>query len=129
MLLVIFKIWVLNSNINNDFQPCDLFQVLTLKATNLSSEDLTFTVLAPEIPTSPSVLSLSSTPRTPMNSHATFHDYVGSSVPIATKSQKESCDDGKTSSSVERTAMMSDVIPSTGLGCTHLWLQSAVPLG
>ena len=29
-----------------------------------------------------------------------------------------------------RTASMSDdVIPSSGLSCTHLWLQSRVPLG
>ncbi|CAD5173353.1 unnamed protein product [Musa acuminata subsp. malaccensis] len=117
------------SDIPNSRAPQLPVKVLTLKATNLTTEDLTFTVLAPEIPTSPSVLSLSSTPRTPMNSHATFHDYVGSSVPIATKSQKESCDDGKTSSSVERTAMMSDVILSNSAGFTHLWLQSAVPLG
>ncbi|CAL9072908.1 unnamed protein product, partial [Musa acuminata var. zebrina] len=117
------------SDIPNSRAPQLPVKVLTLKATNLTTEDLTFTVLAPEIPTSPSVLSLSSTPRTPMNSHATFHDYVGSSVPVATKSQKESCDDGKTSSSVERTAMMSDVILSNSAGFTHLWLQSAVPLG
>lgn len=117
------------SDIPNSRAPQLPVKVLTLKATNLTTEDLTFTVLAPEIPTSPSVLSLSSTPRTPMNSYATFHDYAGSSVPIATKSQKESCDDGKTSSSVERTAMMSDVILSNSAGFTHLWLQSAVPLG
>ncbi|RRT82215.1 hypothetical protein B296_00005338 [Ensete ventricosum] len=114
---------------NTEDLVCVQIKVLTLKATNLTTEDLTFTVLAPEIPTSPSVLSLSSTPRTPMNSYAAFHDYAGSSVPIATKSQKESSDDGKTSSSIERTAMMSDVILSNSTGFTHLWLQSAVPLG
>ncbi|URE00316.1 hypothetical protein MUK42_06596 [Musa troglodytarum] len=107
-------------------------KVLTLKATNLSSEDLTFTVLAPETSTSPSVLSLSSTPKTPMNSYAAFNDYVPrirdksesifqspSSVHIATKSQTES----------QQTAIKSDVIPRNSSGLTHLWLQSAVPLG
>ncbi|KAJ8504080.1 hypothetical protein OPV22_004966 [Ensete ventricosum] len=106
-------------------------KVLTLKATNLTSEDLTFTVLAPETSTS-SVLSLSSTPKTPMNSYAAFHDYVPrirdksesivqspSSVHIASKSQNES----------QQTAITSDVISRNSSGLTHLWLQSAVPLG
>ena len=106
--------------------------MLTLKATNLTTEDLTFTVLAPETSSSPSVLSLSSTPKAPMNSYAAFHDYVPrirdksesivqsqSSVHIATKSQNES----------QQTAIKSDVISRNSSGLTHLWLQSAVPLG
>nr|TKS04136.1 hypothetical protein D5086_0000146910 [Populus alba] len=30
---------------------------------------------------------------------------------------------------IEQSSPISDVISSTGLGCTHLWLQSRVPLG
>ncbi|KAG6735408.1 hypothetical protein POTOM_061987 [Populus tomentosa] len=30
---------------------------------------------------------------------------------------------------IEQSSSISDVISSTGLGCTHLWLQSRVPLG
>ncbi|XP_052312421.1 uncharacterized protein LOC7475414 isoform X2 [Populus trichocarpa] len=72
-------------------------QVLALRASNLTSEDLTLTVLAPASFTSPpSVGSLSSSPTTPMSS------FVG--LP-------------------ESTGII------TGLGCTHLWLQSRVPLG
>jgi hypothetical protein len=72
-------------------------QVLTLEATNLTTEDLTLTVLAPEpSASSPSVVPLNSAPTTP----------AGSS--FSTESSKEG--NGITS-------------------CSHLWLQSAVPLG
>lgn len=35
----------------------------------------------------------------------------------------------KQASFKEQASPVSDVVPSTGLGCTHLWLQSRVPLG
>ncbi|XP_038975280.1 uncharacterized protein LOC103706884 [Phoenix dactylifera] len=120
-------------------------QVLTLKATNLTSEDLTLTVLAPESSTSsPSILSLNSSPNTPVSPFIGFHEYMGrmggdrrsismhrqSSMPITIESQKVSDGGGIRSSSLEhRTGTVSDVISSDDSGCTHLWLQSAVPLG
>ncbi|XP_078173746.1 uncharacterized protein LOC144567474 [Carex rostrata] len=72
-------------------------QVLTLEATNLTAEDLTLTVLAPEpSASSPRVLPLNSAPTTP----------AGSSF------STESPNEGNSMAS-----------------CSHLWLQSAVPLG
>ncbi|WOL20633.1 hypothetical protein Cni_G29438 [Canna indica] len=128
------------SDSSNARSPQLPVKVLTLKATNLTYEDLTFTVLAPETSISPSVLSLSSTPKSPMTSNAGFHD-VGrmggeksglqglSSVPLATKSQKESFDGAKMPNSVEQATITSDVISSNSSGFSHLWLQSSVPLG
>ncbi|XP_008805504.2 uncharacterized protein LOC103718451 isoform X1 [Phoenix dactylifera] len=120
-------------------------QVLTLKATNLTSEDLTLTVLAPESSTSsPTVLSLNSSPKAPMDPFISFHEYMGrmggdklgirthrlSSMPASTESQKVSDSGGIRSSSLEHwTDSMSHVISSNDSGCTHLWLQSTVPLG
>lgn len=53
-----------------------------------------------------------------------------SSVPFVSDNQKENGDGGARSvSSNERASSASDVVPGTGLGCTHLWLQSRVPLG
>ncbi|KAG1358690.1 hypothetical protein COCNU_08G001360 [Cocos nucifera] len=120
-------------------------QVLTLKATNLTSEDLTLTVLAPESSTSsPLVLSLNSSPKAPVGPFISFHEYMGrmdgekleirtprlSSMPATTESQKASDSGGIRSSSFEhRTDTMSHVISSNDSGCTHLWLQRTVPLG
>ncbi|KAI8562965.1 hypothetical protein RHMOL_Rhmol03G0077000 [Rhododendron molle] len=110
-------------------------QVLTLQASNLTSEDLTLTVLAPALFTSPpSVVSLNSYPLTPMS------PFVGHSE-LAGKMNGE-----RGSSATQRLTAaslvlenqrhngggavpISDVLPSTDLGCTHLWLQSRVPLG
>ncbi|CAH9093029.1 unnamed protein product [Cuscuta europaea] len=86
-------------------------QVLTLQASNLTSEDLTMTVMAPASFTSPpSVLSLSSSPTSPLSS------FLGSS-------------DFTERLNNEKAASLPDVLPSNDLGCTHLWLQSKVPLG
>ncbi|XP_026421677.1 uncharacterized protein LOC113317754 isoform X1 [Papaver somniferum] len=118
-------------------------QVLTLQASNLTSEDLTITVLAPASVTSPpSVVSLNSSPTTPMSPFVGFSEFTGrerniavmqrlKSAPAATTdNQKEKAGAGVRSVSLnEQTVSISDVIPTTGLGCTHLWLQSAVPLG
>nr|DAD36845.1 TPA_asm: hypothetical protein HUJ06_007486 [Nelumbo nucifera] len=123
-------------------------QVLTLQASNLTSEDLTLTVLAPASFTSPpTVVSLNSVPSTPMSPFVGFSEFAGrvsgegrgtgvhrlssssfsSSIP---DNQKENSSGGGMSvPSHEETASVSDVIPSNGLGCTHLWLQSTLPLG
>ncbi|KAI4314213.1 hypothetical protein L6164_027147 [Bauhinia variegata] len=89
-------------------------QVLTLQASNLTSEDLTMTVLAPaSFTVLPSVVSLSS-PTTPMSPFAGFAECLG----------RVNGDGGPQAASTS-----DDVIPSSGLSCTHLWLQSRVPLG
>ncbi|WOL16085.1 hypothetical protein Cni_G24867 [Canna indica] len=104
-------------------------KVLTLKATNLTSEDLTFTVLSPETPVSP-FLSLNSTPKTPMNMHSVFHDNAGRNRDKSENSVYMPLDDVKVSSCIgKQSAIMSDVTSSNSSGLTHLWLQSAVPLG
>ncbi|XP_020574324.1 uncharacterized protein LOC110020526 isoform X2 [Phalaenopsis equestris] len=109
-------------------------QVLTLHASNLTSEDLNLTVLAPlSAPSSPSVLPLSSTPRNPMNAQANFPEFIGGEAGgknTVTEKQKVNDGSGKGSSSLtQRRGATSDIISSTDQGCTHLWLQSTVPLG
>ncbi|KAK9276495.1 hypothetical protein L1049_006029 [Liquidambar formosana] len=120
-------------------------QVLTLQASNLTSEDLTLTVLAPASFTSPpSVVSLNSAPSTPMSPFTGFSEFTGkvngerhgtamqrlSSAPLVSENQRQNGDGGARSVSFnEQAVAISDVIPSTGLGCSHLWLQSRVPLG
>ncbi|KAJ4956650.1 hypothetical protein NE237_013433 [Protea cynaroides] len=118
-------------------------QVLTLQASNLTPEDLTLTVLAPASFTSPpTVVSLTSSPPTPVSPFVGFSEFAGrvggdrrssglqrlSSTPVVSENKKESADTGTRSVSFNEQGI-SDVIPSTGLGCTHLWLQSRVPLG
>lgn len=90
----------------------------------------------------PSVVSLNSAPSTPMSPFIGFVDFTArvsgerrsngvqrlSSLPIVVENQKESVGERSVSLN-EQTVPATDVIPSTGLGCTHLWLQSTVPLG
>lgn len=120
-------------------------QVLTLQASNLTSEDLTLTVLAPASFTSPpTVVSLNSSPSTPLSPFVGFSEFTGrvsgdrhasavqrlSSAPLLSDTRKQNGDVGVRSVSFnEQASPTSDVVPSTGLGCTHLWLQSRVPLG
>nr|KJB80039.1 hypothetical protein B456_013G077900 [Gossypium raimondii] len=116
-------------------------QVLTLQASNLSDEDLTMTVLAPTSLTSPpSVVSLNSSPATPMSPFVGFSELAGKaggerrttavSMPSLSENQKQNGDAGaKFTSSNAQLTPTADFIPTSGLGCTHLWLQSRVPLG
>ncbi|CAL0315155.1 unnamed protein product [Lupinus luteus] len=113
-------------------------QILTLQASNLTSEDLTLTVLAPASFTSPpSVVSLNS-PTTPRSPFIGFTEFVGrvngergigatqgQSFTSIGKENEEKKFDGEP----QEASMSDDVIPSSGLSCTHLWLQSKVPLG
>lgn len=103
--------------------------MLTLQASNLTEEDLTLTILAPASLTSPpSILSLNSSPSSPMSPFMGLQRL--NSVPNASDTQKQSGEDGRRSASFsEQAVSVSDVIPSNSLGCTHLWLQSRVPLG
>ncbi|KAK1309562.1 hypothetical protein QJS10_CPA09g00433 [Acorus calamus] len=120
-------------------------QVLTLQASNLTSENLTLTVLAPaSLVAPPSVVPLNSAPETPVSPFVGFPEFMGrvdrdrlgpavqrlSSLPTVGESQKESSDTGTRSTSLtDRTISTTDIVSSADLGCTHLWLQSAVPLG
>ncbi|PUZ67166.1 hypothetical protein GQ55_3G411200 [Panicum hallii var. hallii] len=102
-------------------------QVLTLEATNMTSENLTLTVLAPEASGSSSVVSLNSAPTTPNGSYDGVNESAKRSGlgkqelgfrrlnSVLATSPKESDNAGNRISSAS--------------GCTHLWLQSAVPLG
>ncbi|KAF7041344.1 hypothetical protein CFC21_051157 [Triticum aestivum] len=102
-------------------------QVLTLEATNMTSENLTLTVLAPEASGSSSVVSLNSAPTTPDGSYYNLNEPMRRSGlgkhgtgfrrlnSVVVGSPKESDNGGNRM--------------STSAGCTHLWLQSAVPLG
>lgn len=137
-----FFFLVLNVQVFTNSFNC---QVLTLQASNLTSEDLTLTVLAPASFTSPpSVVSLNSSPSTPLSPFVGFSEFTGkassekrgsttqrlSSAPLMSESQRQN-GDGRAhfASFNDQGAPVSDVIPSTGLGCSHLWLQSRVPLG
>ncbi|CAN6484639.1 unnamed protein product [Victoria cruziana] len=114
-------------------------QVLTLRASNLTPEDLTLTVLAPESFTSPSkVVSLNSAPSTPLGSFMSFTEFKGKggleeetnslrrSLP---KSSEENTDAAKRSVSFNQREAPVEFIPDASASCTHLWLQSRVPLG
>lgn len=115
-----------------------LRQVLTLQASNLTSEDLTLTVLAPASFTSPpSVVSLNS-PTTPMSPFLGFREFLGRingerhigttqgrSFNSLLKENDKQSDDVRP----QTVSTNDDLIPSSGLSCTHLWLQSRVPLG
>ncbi|XP_002520139.2 uncharacterized protein LOC8287018 isoform X1 [Ricinus communis] len=108
-------------------------QVLTLQASNLTPKDLTMTVLAPASFTSPPSVGSLSSPTTPMNpfvrlSESTTIQRLSSAPP--SENPKQSSNGGVHSHSFnQQSSPISDVIPSDGLGCTHLWLQSRVPLG
>lgn len=116
-------------------------QVLTLQASNLTSEDLTLTVLAPASFTSlPSVVSLTSTPASPTSPFDVSSESAAaagrvnlnrlSSASNVIENQRRSDDIGTHSGSFnEQTISITDVLPKSDLGCTHLWLQSRVPLG
>ncbi|KAK8657596.1 hypothetical protein V6N13_035827 [Hibiscus sabdariffa] len=120
-------------------------QVLTLRASNLTPEDLTMTVLAPASFTSPpSVVSLNSyptTPRSPFLGLSVFATIASSerhgsamqrlgSMPTVSEIQKQTADARTRFTSFNgQLTPVADSISTSGLGCTHLWLQSRVPLG
>lgn len=140
--VTVFLFLLLNLKVFTNSFDC---QVLTLQASNLTSEDLTLTVLAPASFTSPpSVVSLNSSPSTPLSTFVGFSELTAkvngerrgsatqrlSSAPLMSESQRQSGDGrGHSASYNDQTVPVSDVIPSSGLGCSHLWLQSRVPLG
>ncbi|XP_047330387.1 uncharacterized protein LOC124933977 [Impatiens glandulifera] len=92
-------------------------QVLTLHASNLTSEDVTMTVHAPASFTSPpTVVSINSCPSTPMS------PFVGHFDPLGRAKQNGESDP-------HTVALNENDIPGTESSCTHLWLHSRVPLG
>jgi len=100
---------------------------LTLEATNMTSENLTLTVITPEASGSSSVVSLNSDPATPNGSFDGVNESAKRSGlgkhgigfrrlnSVLATSPKEGDNGGNRMSNAS--------------GCTHLWLQSAVPLG
>ncbi|KAI5679085.1 hypothetical protein M9H77_10035 [Catharanthus roseus] len=117
-------------------------QVLTLQASNLTSEDLTLTVLAPASFTSPpSVLSLSSSPSSPASPFINVSELPAAvsgnrQVIVGQRISSSSIDQGaeeevgfRSVSLNDQAIPISDVLPTCDSGCTHLWLQSRVPLG
>ncbi|KAG9151986.1 hypothetical protein Leryth_002247 [Lithospermum erythrorhizon] len=117
-------------------------QVMTLQASNLTSEDLTLTVLAPASFTSPpSMVSLSSSPMSPLSPLAGSSEFseqgsderhsIDMPKSHSTPANKGQGGEGGSRPVLfnEQTIPISEVLPSGDFGCTHLWLQSKVPLG
>eukprot|EP01018_Ginkgo_biloba_P037784 Gb_40358 [translate_table: standard] len=124
-------------------------QVLTLQATNLTAKDLSLTVLAPaSMASPPSVVSLNSTPSTPcMNSFIGFSEgnaRLGAldtedrgtatlprlhSTSLPSVRQTESVTGMVPLALKEQNISAADIMADSSLACTHLWLQSTVPLG
>ncbi|KAG8366295.1 hypothetical protein BUALT_Bualt17G0061500 [Buddleja alternifolia] len=105
-------------------------QVLTLQASNMTSDNLTLTVLAPASFTSPpSVVSLSNSPLSPLSPFAASPELAerlsSDRLSSVSLSQGQKLEDGIDEPPVPK----ADVVPNSDLGCTHLWLQSRVPLG
>ncbi|KAI3744540.1 hypothetical protein L1987_57623 [Smallanthus sonchifolius] len=110
-------------------------QVLTLEASNMTNEDLTLTLLAPSLLNSPSVASLTLSPPTPMSpfdnnlQNSALHRLRSASKVLDQRSG-EGDDHGHTSGIFnEKTVPISDALPRSNLGRTHMWLKSRVPLG
>ncbi|GAB2274741.1 hypothetical protein Dimus_009514 [Dionaea muscipula] len=106
-------------------------QVLTLQASNLTSEELTLTILAPTTFTSPPSLVSLNSPSTPVSPLVGFSTTERlSSMPLLVENSKENGNPSTHSVSFDDQAFpISDVIPTTALSCNHLWLESRVPLG
>ncbi|KAL6513858.1 hypothetical protein OROHE_019314 [Orobanche hederae] len=101
-------------------------QVLTLQVSNLTSDNLRLTVLAPASFTSPTVVPLSSSPSSPLSP---FSPTAGLIEGVDSHVAVQKVEVGPLSVSTdERTVLISEA-PNNDLGCTHLWLQSRVPLG
>ncbi|EPS68544.1 hypothetical protein M569_06219, partial [Genlisea aurea] len=98
-------------------------QVLTLQASNKTSENLTLTVLAPASLTSPSVVPLNNSPCSP-SAEAADRVRTDGKRPVVPKSSSLFMGQGVVEADQQTT-----VAPNGDLGCTHLWLKSRVPLG
>ncbi|KAL3654192.1 hypothetical protein CASFOL_003873 [Castilleja foliolosa] len=101
-------------------------QVLTLQASNMTSENLTLRVLAPTSTASPSVVPLCSTPTAPSTP---FSPSMGLIEKANIDRQGQKVEDGPLYVSTDKRTVPLSEAPNSDLGCTHLWLQSRVPLG
>lgn len=104
----------------------------------MTSEDLTLTVLAPASFTSALSVASFSSPTAPMNPAIGFAERLGrvnserrygtseepSFTSFGEENEKQS-DDGRP----QTVSINDNFITSSGMSCTHLWLQSRVPLG
>ncbi|KAG2376770.1 uncharacterized protein HKW66_Vig0173430 [Vigna angularis] len=110
-------------------------QILTLQASNLTSEDLTLTVVAPASFTSTAFLNSLTNPRSPFIGFLDFSGRVNddrgigatqgqSFTSVVKDNEKQSYDDNAQVASTS-----DEVIPSANPSCTHLWFHSRVPLG
>lgn len=54
---------------------------------------------------------------------------LGSATLASEKKKQNDTSRSRSATFEEQAPPMSDVLPSSGLGCTHLWLHSRVPLG
>ncbi|GAA0160209.1 hypothetical protein LIER_38998 [Lithospermum erythrorhizon] len=117
-------------------------QVMTLQASNLTSEDLTLTFLAPASFTSiPSVVPLSPSSLSPLSplassSRISDQDSDDSQSVDMHKSPSTPANQGQEGEGGSRpvlfnehTIPISEVLSGDELGCTHIWLQSKAPLG
>lgn len=124
-------------------------QVLTLQATNLTEDNLNLTVLAPASMASlPSVVSMNSTPSTPcINSYMNFSEGKGRtgildiedgsiaalprlhSMPLPSVRPVENITGMTPLTLKEQNISAADIMADSNSACTHLWLQSTVPLG
>nr|XP_043625040.1 uncharacterized protein LOC122596517 [Erigeron canadensis] len=118
-----------------DARISNLFvQVLTLEASNLTNEDLKLTLLAPPSLSSSSVVSLTCSPRSPLSPIDDRRNTALQRQRSASKVLNQRCGEGDDhdhtyGSFNEKTIPISDVLPRSDLGRTHMWLKSRVPLG
>ncbi|KAH9605113.1 hypothetical protein KSS87_013479, partial [Heliosperma pusillum] len=97
-------------------------QVLTLQASNFTSEDLNLTILAPGSFARPPMLSPNSPPLSPISPFAFATTQKLSSVPRVIENHKRNDTQSQLAVPVVHA-------PTTSLNCTHSWLHSRIPLG
>ncbi|XP_027914221.1 uncharacterized protein LOC114173804 isoform X2 [Vigna unguiculata] len=110
-------------------------QFLTLQASNLTSEDLTLTVVALASFTSKASLNSSTNPTSASIGFSDISERVNddrgigatqgqSFTSVVKDNEKQSNEDN-----AQAVSTSDEVIPSANLSCTHLWFHSRVPLG
>ncbi|XP_076922473.1 uncharacterized protein LOC143584271 [Bidens hawaiensis] len=109
-------------------------QVLTLEASNMTNEDLTLTLLAPSLHNSP-LGAVTFSPLSPMGpfdnnmQNSALHRLHPASKVLDQRPGEGDDRSHKPDSFNEKTIPISDVLPRSNLGRTHMWLKSRVPLG
>ncbi|XP_076889782.1 uncharacterized protein LOC143540672 [Bidens hawaiensis] len=113
-------------------------QVLTLEASNMTNKDLTLTLLAPSLLNSP-LGAVTFSPPSPMgpfdnNNNNNMQNSALHRLRPASKVLDHRPGEGDDHSRTpggfnEKTIPISDVLPRSNMGRTHMWLKSRVPLG